>query len=280
MHNVFFGLYEKAMPNELTLPEKLLAAKNAGFNYMELSVDESEEKLARLCWSKKERLLLIEAIQESGVPILTLCLSGHRRFPLGSESEEVRQRGLEILAQAIDLAVDIGVRIIQLAGYDEYYRPSTQKTRALFAQGLCAGVAMAAKKGVVLAFETMETPFMDTAGKAMEFVRTIDSPYLQVFPDTGNLTNAALLYGTDPIDDLRMAKGHLAALHLKESKPGIYREVPFGTGHVDFSGLIRAAGALGVSLYTVECWHTGQDDWREQLAQTRRFFDGIAQSIQ
>ena len=26
----------------------------------------------------------------------------------------------------------------------------------------------------------------------------------------------------------------LCAMHLKETVPGVFREVPFGTGHVDF----------------------------------------------
>ena len=42
------GLYEKAMPGSLALEEKLSLARKSGFDWMELSVDESEEKLRRL----------------------------------------------------------------------------------------------------------------------------------------------------------------------------------------------------------------------------------------
>ena len=49
------GLYEKSMPNTLTWKEKLLCAKECGFDYIEISVDESDEKQARLEWSKEER---------------------------------------------------------------------------------------------------------------------------------------------------------------------------------------------------------------------------------
>ena len=44
-----------------------------------------------------------------------------------------------------------------------------------------------------LGFETMETPFMDTVEKSMEYVNKINSPYLGVYPDIGNLKNASLL---------------------------------------------------------------------------------------
>ena len=46
------GLYEKSMPSSLTLEQKLTEAKAAGFDYLELSIDETDAKLARLDWSQ------------------------------------------------------------------------------------------------------------------------------------------------------------------------------------------------------------------------------------
>lgn len=50
------GLYEKAMPSTLSWKEKLEAAKEAGYDYVELSIDDSEEKIERLDMPKEERL--------------------------------------------------------------------------------------------------------------------------------------------------------------------------------------------------------------------------------
>jgi L-ribulose-5-phosphate 3-epimerase len=69
-----------------------------------MSVDETEDKLSRLKWSQAERGALVSAMYRTGVPIRTLCLSGHRKFPIGSANEQIRQRGMEIMADAIDLA--------------------------------------------------------------------------------------------------------------------------------------------------------------------------------
>ncbi|STI83091.1 L-xylulose 5-phosphate 3-epimerase [Escherichia coli] len=44
-----------------------------------------------------------------------MCLSAHRRFPLGSEDDAVRAQGLEIMRKAIQFAQDVGIRVIQLA---------------------------------------------------------------------------------------------------------------------------------------------------------------------
>jgi L-ribulose-5-phosphate 3-epimerase len=177
---------------------------------------------------------------------------------------------MEIMEKAIQLAADLGIRTIQLAGYDVYYEPGSEQTRALFAQNLQKSVDMAAAAGVILAFETMETAFMNTVTKAMDHVERVNSPYLQVYPDIGNITNAAKSDGSDVLEDLERGRGHLAAMHLKETVPGVFREVPVGTGHVDFDSAIAKAWALGVRRYVTEMWYTGSDTWQEDVRDANR----------
>lgn len=271
MSDYYLGLYEKAMPHSLSLGEKLAETGASGFDFMEISIDETEEKLDRLRWSGKQRREAMEAMWRTGTRIMTMCLSGHRKFPIGSEDEGIRQRGMEIMAEAIELAADLGIRLIQLAGYDEYYRPSNENTAGLFLENLGKSTRMAAKKGVMLAFETMETEFMNTVQKAMHYVNRINSPYLQVYPDLGNVTNAACMYGHRAVEDLETGRGHIAAMHLKETVEGKYREIPYGTGHVDFEAGIRTAAGMGVSLYVGEFWHVGNEDWKAQLRLSNEF---------
>ena len=161
------GLYEKAMPSDLSWEEKLNLTKESGFDYLEMSIDETDAKLARLEWTKEERKAVVDAMWKTGVKINSICLSGHRKYPFGASDPDTQKRSLEIMQKAIDLASDLGVRLIQLAGYDVYYEQGNSKTRADFATNLNKAVLMAAKKGINLGFETMETPFMDTVGKSM-----------------------------------------------------------------------------------------------------------------
>lgn len=269
------GLYEKSMPSCLDWKEKLEAAHAAGFDFIEISIDETEEKLKRLDMSRQERLELICLMEKTGIPIRTLCLSGHRKYPLGSSSLQVRQKAMEIMEKAIWLADDLGIRIIQLAGYDVYYEESNQETREYFLNNLKRAAEMAASAGVILSFETMETEFMNTVEKAMKYVSMVSSAYLNIYPDIGNITNAAKQYGTSVLDDLRNGKGHLTSMHLKETVPGVFREVPFGTGHVDFEEAIRTAWELGVRKYVAEFWYTGNPQWRQELEEVNRRFKGI-----
>ncbi|MFP3042344.1 L-ribulose-5-phosphate 3-epimerase [Treponema primitia] len=267
------GIYEKAMPKDLSWEEKLQTAKSSGYDFFEISIDETDEKLARLKMSPKERLELLRQGYETGLPIRTMSLSGHRKYPLGSEDPAVRMRSLEIMEDAINFACDMGIRIIQVAGYDVYYDPSTPQTGELFYDGILQSVQMAAARGVILAFENMETEFMNTVEKAMRYVSRINSPYLKLYPDSGNLTNAAKSYGTDEVEDLRKGRGSIAALHLKESVPGKFREIPYGTGHVNFRVLLKTALELNVRTFVTEFWYTGEADFREAIKTAKAFID-------
>lgn len=174
MKNYRLGLYEKAMPSGFDIRQKLECVKKNGFDFMEMSIDETDEKLSRLHWSKEQISDTVNDIRQTGIPISTICLRGHRKYPIGSANQETCKRGMDILRQAIQLANELGVRIIQLPGYDVYYELSTPDTAATFAKNLLLGVKFASIYGVALAFETMETEFFDTIGKALNYVKHVN----------------------------------------------------------------------------------------------------------
>ena len=269
------GLYEKAMPKTMTWPEKLECARECGYDFVEISIDETDDKLARLDWTEEERLELVREMRRTGVPIRSMCLSGHRKYPFGSADPAVRERSMQIMEKAIQLADDLGIRIIQFAGYDVYYEESTPDSVRLFKENLAKATEMAAAKGVVLAFETMETEFMNTTAKSMEYVNLINSPWLGVYPDSGNLTNAAVSYGSDVLEDLETGRGHIFALHLKETVPGKFREIPFLTGHVDFGAVIAKAWDLGIRRFVTEMWDVGKAEWKEDILFANRSMSAI-----
>ncbi len=267
------GMYEKAVPNDISWKERLEVARESGFDYVEISVDETDAKLARLEWSADERRELVRLQQECGLPIRSMCLSGHRKYPFGATDPSVRERSMQIMRQALELACDLGVRTIQLAGYDVYYEEGTDETRKWFAENLARATELAAREGVLLGFETMETPFMDTVEKSMAYVSQIDSPYLGVYPDLGNLTNASFLYGKSVTDDVATGRGHIVAAHCKETVAGAYREIPFGIGTTDWGALDECV-RQGVRRYVAEFWYVGSEKWREETAFASEYVRG------
>lgn len=267
------GLYEKSMPNFLTIEEKLNCTRKCGFDTLEISIDETDEKLNRLNMTKKERNQIVDAMFKSGIPIRTMCLSGHRKYPLGSLNEETRKKGMDIMGKAIEFADDLGIRIIQIAGYDVYYEEGNEKTREYFLKNIKKSVEMAANKGVTLAFETMETDFMNTVEKAMKYVNAVKSPYLQVYPDCGNVTNAVLGTNITPTEDLEKGAGHLVAAHLKETAPQKFRDIPYGAGHVNFEEIINKCWELGVRKYTLEFWCSENVNWEQVIKDAKKFMN-------
>ncbi|WAM44265.1 L-ribulose-5-phosphate 3-epimerase [Edwardsiella piscicida] len=268
------GIYEKALPRHLSWPERLALAKGCGFDFVEMSLDESDERLARLSWSRAERHALSGAILESGIAVPSLCLSAHRRFPLGSRDPALRQRGEEIMTQAIGLARDLGIRTIQLAGYDVYYEPHDDDSERRFADGLARAVAQAAAAQVMLAVEIMDTAFMNAISKWKTWEALMASPWFSVYPDLGNLS----AWGNDVAAELRLGIDRIAAIHLKDTypvtvdEPGQFRDVPFGAGCVDFVGAFRTLRQLNYrGAFVIEMWNEAAPEPLLEVIQARRW---------
>lgn len=251
INKIPLGIYEKALPNIFTWEEKCIAAKKAGFDYMELSIDESLERLARLDWTDEEIEQLKQSLKSNHMTISTMCLSAHRRYPFGSKNPEIRKKALEIMEKAIILSAKLGIRIIQLASYDVYYEESDKETATLFTLGLKAAVTMAGRAGVILAMEIMDTKFVGTIVRAMHYMKEIPSPYLKIYPDMGNLSN----FSNDVEAELELGIGEIAAIHVKETIPGVFKEVPFGKGAVRFSDIFSKLKELDYSgMFLIEMW--------------------------
>lgn len=266
------GLYEKALPETLSWDERLTAAGQAGYDFVEISIDESDERLARLDWTASQRADLRHAIANSGVRIMTMCLSGHRKYPLGSHKPELRWQAEEILRKAIEFAGDVGLRVVQVMAYDVFYEPSDKETQARFVAGLERGTRWAAQSGVMLGLENLDTPFVDSIRKGLAIICEINSPWLRLYPDIGNLAAA----GYSPAEEIVLAKGLLLGIHVKDSLPRIIRGVPFGKGIVPFRETFQALvqsnfwGLLGVEMWGQ--MHAEQDPI-ECVAAARRFVD-------
>jgi len=251
------GIYEKALPKELGWPERFRAAREAGYDFLEISVDETPERMARLDWTLAERLAFFKASREAGVPVPSMCLSGHRRIPFGSADAAVRAQAAEFMHKAIAFAGDTGIRVIQLAGYDVYYEPSTAASRARYVEGMQRALEVAARHQVMLALEIMDTPFLNSITKYLALKKQLPSPWFCVYPDLGNLT----AWGNDVAAELSAGIHDIVGVHVKESRPvgpgfaGAFRDVPFGEGSVDFVDCFRTLHGLGYAgPFLVEMW--------------------------
>ncbi len=260
------GIYEKALPAGECWLERLQLAQKLEFDFVEMSVDETDLRLSRLDWSREERLKLVNAVAETGVRVPSMCLSAHRRFPLGSEDDLIRDQGLEIMRKAITFAQDVGIRVIQLAGYDVYYQKANDETRRRFREGLKESVDMASRAQVTLAMEIMDYPLMNSISKALGYAHYLNNPWFQLYPDIGNLS----AWDNDVQMELQAGRGHIVAVHVKDTLPGVFKNVPFGTGVVDFEQCFRTLKQSGYcGPYLIEMWSETSDDPLAEVAKAR-----------
>lgn len=265
------GLYEKALPGTLSWPERFEQAARAGYEFVEFSVDDSDERQARLDWSAAQKREFRGQVEASGLYVPTMCLSGHHRYPIGSVDDTVRAKAMEIMEKAINLASETGIRLVQIAGYDELEdRRSTSRTAENFADNLEKSIKIAACRGVTLAIENIGVPFMDSIVKVMNFVNRFNSPWLQAYVDIGNST----AMGQDVAADIESARGHISAVHIKDTTSGVYRNIPFGKGTVDFDKCFRAIKNTGYTgMFLLEMWANDKKDNLEEVKAAKLFVE-------
>ncbi|MGL5544442.1 MAG: L-ribulose-5-phosphate 3-epimerase [Cetobacterium sp.] len=270
------GIYEKALPKDISWRERLKYAKNLGFDFVEISIDETDERLSRLDWSLEERKDFVSAILETGMRVPSMCFSGHRRFPLGSENSETRRKSLELMKKAIQLAVDLGIRNIQMAGYDVYYEDGNEKTRELYIDGMKQSLKWAEQANVMLSIEIMDHPFMSSITKYLEFDKILNSPFLTVYPDIGNLS----AWGNNVREEILKGKNKISAIHLKDTLavteffPGKFKEVPFGDGCVDFIEFFKLLEEIDYNgPLLIEMWTEKSENPLKEIQNAKRWIE-------
>ena len=279
MKSYDLGMYEKAVPDQLPLDEKMRIAKKAGYDHLEFCVDLLEERAARLYWSKEERRKWRDLAEDMGMPFTTFSLSLLRKYPLGSPEPENWPKAREVLERGTELARDLGSRFVLVNGYDVYGQPSTPDTQQRFHENLLKAAEICASAGVVIGIENAEMPFGNTVEKIRDIVDRADSPYVQIYADIANAANAAGGDTDAALRDLSLGKGHILAMHLKDMVVGDYRYPYYGKGQVDFARSIALAKEMNVRLFTAELFCYDPDNYEEIAEDVCRFLRGFLNSI-
>lgn len=263
------GLYEKALPDNLSWEEKFSIAANAGFNFMEISIDDTDKRLERLKWDRIKRNKLSKISKSFSVPVLTMCLSATRRFPIGCSNKSICKKGIEIITDAVRFCSELGIRLIQIGGY---YKLSQEKTTDAtienFTTNLKKCVDFAASQGVMIGLENVDNEFSDSLDKLYYHIKNIKSPWLQLYADFGNL----IAMRQDAQKQLKTYIGNIAALHIKDTIEGVTRNISFGKGIVDFVSIFTVLKDLNFKgPMIMEMWADNNKDNAKIIGQARNW---------
>lgn len=271
---VSLGIYEKAFPDGMSMLDMFRIAKSEGYDFFELSVDRTEERILRL-YDTSFQQDLEDAILKGGFTVGTVVLSALSTYTLGHPDTKIRERGMDIFHHAIDFASRFGIRIVQIPACDvPKFDTCTDESNHQFLNNLLHLVEYAAKQGVHVGLENMENDYMDTIQKCMAAIHFVNSPYFQLYSDVGNITNALKNDIYEILHDMQSGAGHLLSLHLKEVRPGKYGGLFYeGTdrGIVKFPQIVAHSLSLGVRRFAMEYWYGGVN-WRQDLETATKFF--------
>ncbi|QTX05761.1 L-ribulose-5-phosphate 3-epimerase [Agromyces archimandritae] len=263
---IALGIYEKALPWRGDWDTLFSDARRAGFSFVDLSVDETPARRARLDWSPETRSAVRDAAARQGVRLGGLCLSVHRAIGPGAADAQTRAEADRIFTQGIGLCRDLGIPVLQVAGYYAYYEPADDGQRDRYVASLRRAASIAARAGVLLGIENVDGSDVTSVSRGMNIVREIDSPWVQLYPDIGNIAEQQL----DELEELRSGEGHMLAIHIKDVRVGEPRRVPLGEGIADFS---RAFGELSRQGWSgrmmIEMWNDDAPDSVERCVHAR-----------
>ncbi|WP_060989790.1 L-ribulose-5-phosphate 3-epimerase [Photobacterium leiognathi] len=261
------GLYEKALPNNMGWEQKIVTTKELGFDFLEISVDESDERRSRLDWDDETIYQIRRLSEQNQLPLHSMCLSAHRKFPFGSADPEIREQAKVHMDKAITLAYKMGIRTIQLAGYDVYYEPADTSTHQRFIEGMQWAAKQAERASVMLAVEIMDTQYLNSLSKFEILRREINSPFFCAYPDVGNISG----WNYDVCTELALSMPHITQIHLKdtykvkENYNGQFRDLVIGQGDVDFNAIFKTIKQTQcVVPFVLEMW-AQDDNWRENI---------------
>ena len=270
MKNYSIGIYEKAFPEELSIREMLICAKKAGYDFFEISIDRTDKRISRI-YNEAVVKDYIKSMDEVGIGIESVGLSALGTYTLGNSNACVRKKGIDIFFHALKFAKKIGARMIQIPACDVPKNDVNDKlTHRKYIDNLRKIMKVAAKEGVLIGLENMENDYADTVEKCIKIIQEVKSPYLVLYPDSGNITSASIIYGNNPLEDLRKACGMCIAFHFKETKPNKYGGLFYGEGHVDFMPIAKEALEIGIRRFVMEYWYTGNPNWKEDLVRARK----------
>jgi L-ribulose-5-phosphate 3-epimerase len=239
-----FALNSGIFPGAWSPADKLQAAARAGAGGLELNID------ANVLWTQRldgaARQALRQQAETLGIAWTSLCMNAHWVFNLASPDVRIRDIGVSLLIEAIDLAQDLGASAILVPGCDQAESPEDKW--ALFRDGVQQAVARARRAGVTLALEAVGKPFLFDAAKLQQMIEDCGgSKALGIYLDIGNATSG----GMDPAAEIRAAGDRATLVHVKDWNPDVRTERRLGAGAVDMTSSFAALREIGYDSYLV-----------------------------
>lgn len=107
---------------------------------------------------------------------------------------------------------------------------------------------------------------MNSISKALGYAHYLNNPWFQLYPDIGNLS----AWDNDVQMELASGAGHIVAVHVKDTQQGVFKNVPFGQGVVEFERCFKTLLDTGYrGPYLIEMWSETASDPIKEVREAR-----------
>jgi D-psicose/D-tagatose/L-ribulose 3-epimerase len=212
-------------------------AKGMGFDLAEIPIEgEQDTDYAKAA----------EAYKRTGLDCSVCAIMGATRDPV-NEDEAIQRNGVSYLKHCVDAVVQMGGNRIGGPIYSAVGRTwqSTDEQRKRELERCAKNLKLVAKyaedKGVVLGMEPLnrfETSFINIVEQAVELVKMVDSPAIQIMLDTFHMNVEEKSFGKA----IELAGPYLVHVHANENDRGIP-----GSGHVPWNEVATALKKVNYS---------------------------------
>jgi L-ribulose-5-phosphate 3-epimerase len=268
------GVNSGIFPRTIGFEQMVRLTGELGYEGIELNVD-VDVLLPRL-WDKRKRAELLKLARDSGVEVQSLCINAHNAFNLASPDPRIREIGVSLLNESVDLAVDLGAKLILVCGWDTN-EPKQESSWDLFKASLSQSVPLADENGITLALEAVGCEFLFTSAQLMHMISEIGADCLGIYLDVGNAASA----GLSVVEEIKAAGEKACQVHLKDTQAKFFAQtVPFGEGMVDFNEAMSALRDIGFDGYLVVELPPSPDDPVKMARHGKEFVDALLSTIE
>jgi L-ribulose-5-phosphate 3-epimerase len=232
------GLNSGIFPATWDPSQKVEATARVGAAGLEINIDANQLWTQRL--DGAARRALRRQAEDAGVAITSLCLNAHWVFNLASPDVRIRDIGVSLILDAIEMAEDLGATAVLVPGCDQDQSPANKWE--LFRDGVMQGIGRAEKSGVALALEGVGKPFLFDSALLLRMIDDCGgSDSLGIYLDVGNSTRG----GMDPAAEIVAAGQRSVLCHVKDWNPNDPLDRRLGGGGVDFPRSLAGLAEIG-----------------------------------
>ncbi|WP_168121703.1 sugar phosphate isomerase/epimerase family protein [Paenibacillus sp. HB172176] len=235
-----------------TIQSCIATAKKAGFDGIELSLNESGE--LGLQATDKEIHTIAAQLKDADLEIAGLATGLYWSYSMTSNDESIRSKAIDVCKKQLELASALGVDAIlvipgavgvdfipgaEVVDYDRAYDRASEAIAKL--------VPFAESAGVSIAIENVWNKFLLSPLELRSFIDDQDSPFVGSYFDVGNVVANGY-----PEQWVRILGERIKKVHFKDYRRqagGLHGFVDLLAGDVDFPAVMKALEAVGYDNY-------------------------------